>query len=283
MNKKVYFKVLGLTTFCLLSIMMLIFFAFGRNNGEHLESILDKKGSGERYNILVMGTDKDESRSDVMMICSVDKKHNSVNVMSVPRDTRVIIGNSYQKLNAAVGIGSDELTIKLIKELTGVKIHDYVKVNFKAVEDIIDAFGGVRYNVPQNMDYDDPYQDLHIHIKKGEQKLNGEQALQLLRFRQYPMGDLQRIQVQQDFLRELVRQKSNLIYIFKAKSIYKAATDNMTTTLSAGDVSGLAFGLLGIKKDDVKTFEYPYHFSQSGIYIITDKDKLNTIIEENFR
>ena len=263
--------------------MMLIFFAFGRNNGEHLESILDKKGSGERYNILVMGTDKDESRSDVMMICSVDKKHNSVNVMSVPRDTRVIIGNSYQKLNAAVGIGSDELTIKLIKELTGVKIHDYVKVNFKAVEDIIDAFGGVRYNVPQNMDYDDPYQDLHIHIKKGEQKLNGEQALQLLRFRQYPMGDLQRIQVQQDFLRELVRQKSNLIYIFKAKSIYKAATDNMTTTLSAGDVSGLAFGLLGIKKDDVKTFEYPYHFSQSGIYIITDKDKLNTIIEENFR
>ncbi len=283
MNKKMYFKILGLTTFCLLSIVILVFLILNSGSDRELEGVMDKRSAGERYNILVMGTDKDESRSDVMMICSVDKKKNNVNVMSVPRDTRVLIGNNYQKLNAAIGIGGDELAISKIKELTGIEIHDYVKVNFKAVEDIVDALGGVRYNVPQNMDYEDPYQDLYIHIKKGEQKLNGEQALQLLRFRQYPMGDLQRIQVQQDFLREVVRQKANLIHIFKAKKVYKAATDNMTTTLTAGDVSSLAFGLLGMKSEDVKTFECPYHFSQSGIYVIIDKEKLKIITEENFK
>ncbi len=278
-----YLKVLGLTTFCLLSIIMIVFFVVSSGSDKELAGLMDKKSAHERYNLLVMGTDKDESRSDVMMICSIDKKDNTVNVMSVPRDTRVLIGNNYQKLNAAIGIGGDELAINKIRELTGIEIHDYVKVNFKAVEDIIDAFGGVRYNVPQDMDYEDPYQNLYIHIKAGEQKLNGEQALQLLRFRQYPMGDLQRIQVQQDFLRELVRQKANLIYIFKAKSIYKAATDNMTTTLTAGDVSSVAFGLLGMKSKDVQSFECPYYFSQSGIYVIIDKEKLQPIVEENFK
>ena len=278
-----YFKVLGFATFCMLSVVMLVYFAISAGSNKELDKIMDTKQANERHNILVMGTDKDETRSDVMMICSVSKKDNTINIMSVPRDARIYTGQTYQKLNAAIGIGGDEFAIEKIKELTGMEIHDYVKVNFNAVVDVIDALGGVKFDVPQNMDYDDPYQDLYIHIEKGMQKLDGEKSLQLLRFRQYPMGDLQRIQVQQSFVKEIVKQKAKLRYILKAKKIYKAASKNMITTLTAGDVSGLAFGLAGIKMEDVQTFECPYHFSQSGIYVIIDKENLDSIVEENFK
>lgn len=284
MNKKMYFKVLGISTVCLMSIIVLISVitsSLGANKG--IEKILDKKSAGERHNILLMGTDKDETRCDVIMLLSVSTKDNSINVMSVPRDTRVKYKSNYMKVNAVLGLGGEELEVETIKDITGAEIHDYVKVNFNAVEDVIDALGGVKFDVPQNMNYDDPYQDLHIHLEKGEQTLNGEQALQLMRFRSYPMGDLQRIQVQQDFIRETIKQKAKGKYIFKAKKLYKIAKENMVTTFTPAEVSKLAFGLIGTGREDVKSFEFPYHFSQSGIYVIPNADELEKIIEENFK
>ena len=74
MNKKIYFKVLALTVFCLLSIVMLVFFAFSGGGDKELDGMMDKKQANERHNILILGTDKDETRADVIMICSVRKK-----------------------------------------------------------------------------------------------------------------------------------------------------------------------------------------------------------------
>lgn len=282
LNKKKYVSVFIRTTVCLIVAIALIagislFFGNGK-----LGKIMDKKSAGERHNILVMGTDKDGTRSDVIMILSVLTKDNSINVLSVPRDTRVMLDSKYAKINSALGYG-DETAISTIKEVTGIPIHDYVKFNFTAVEDVVDALGGIEFDVPQDMDYEDPYQDLYIHLKKGEQKLDGKQTLQLMRFRRYPMGDLQRISVQQDVIKAIVKQKAKLRYVFKTGSVYKAAKKNMTTTISGADVTKLAFGLLGTKTEDVKTFECPYHFSPSGTYVIINSDELSEIADENFK
>jgi hypothetical protein len=108
-----YFKVLGLATFCMLSVIMLIYFVLSAGGDKTLDKVMDTKQAHERHNILVMGTDKGETRSDVMMICSVSEKDNTVNIMSIPRDARIYTGKTYQKLNAAIGIGGDEFAVIL--------------------------------------------------------------------------------------------------------------------------------------------------------------------------
>jgi len=231
----------------------------------------------------VLGTDKSGLRSDVIMIFSFSQKEKTINSVSIPRDTRVKLYGRYQKINAALAIGEEEETISAVRDVTGIPIHEYVKVNFKAVEDVVDAVGGVKFNVPQRMKYKDPYQDLVIDLEEGEQVLNGNQALQLLRFRQYPMGDLQRIQVQQDFIRAAFEQKLKFRYVMKAGKIFKAVEDNITTSLTASDVAKLARTVLSCGTDGITTLELPTYMSPSGIYVIVDQNKIENFAEENFK
>ena len=103
--------------------------------------------------------------------------------MSIPRDTRVLIDNKYRKINFAYPYGGIELAAGTVSELLDVNIKYYIFVDTFAFRIIVDLLGGVDIDVPVNLDYDDPTQDLHIHLKKGLQHLDGEHAEQYVRFR----------------------------------------------------------------------------------------------------
>ncbi|MBD8947349.1 MAG: LytR family transcriptional regulator [Clostridiales bacterium] len=231
MNKRKFILSLVITL-AVLAIIFVVFQLFSSNTG--FQDALDSSGTG-KINVLVVGVDKDGTRSDVNMLFSLDPKEKTVNLMSIPRDTRVEFKKgSHGKINACIGKqNGEELLIETVKDLTGMPIHNFCKVNFKGLRNIIDILGGVEFDVPMDMDYDDPAQDLHIHLKKGKQTLNGADAEGLLRFRKgYATGDLGRIDMQQAFLKELINQKLSPKYIFKAVPVVKEISKNVETDMS---------------------------------------------------
>ena len=137
---------------------------------------------------LVMGISEDISTelTDTIMLCAYFPQEQKVSILSIPRDT--FVGDdkdnttSYDKINALYQ-KSPENTLEAVRKLTGVDVRNYVVINNNALEKVIDAVGGIYFDVPIDMWYDDPTQDLHIYINKGYQLLNGENAVKVLRFR----------------------------------------------------------------------------------------------------
>lgn len=158
-----------------------------------------------RVNVLVVGVAR--GLSDSIMLCSFDMKDNTVNVYSIPRDTYYPGKKNHHganaKINASYGRGGADEAVKSVSDLTGVPIHYYVKIDYKAVKAIVDAVGGIKVEIPLDMNYDDPADDLHIHFKKGDVVSSGEDMIKILRFRKnnhgggYAEGDLGRIKMQQ--------------------------------------------------------------------------------------
>ena len=191
------------------------------NKNGFLDSIM---GKGIRLNVAVFGVDGDGTRTDVMFVVHFDSKEKRLGVISLPRDTKVNItkeiqtkldeaGRYYQtptKLNAVHAYSGKDMgcenAVLQIEDLLNIKIDHYVKIDFEGFRNIVDAIGGVEMDVPQNMNYEDPYQDLYIHLKKGPQVLDGEKAEQLVRFRRYPEGDVARVEVQQLFLKAFAQK-----------------------------------------------------------------------------
>ncbi len=250
---------------------------------------------GSKYNVLLMGTDAEGGLTDVMMIYQIDPQRKSVNVLSIPRDTQILFNGRIEKINAAHSYGKqqvledssnrgDEYAIRAIRELTGIPIHHYVCINFAAFRQVIDALDGFDFYVPQDMDYDDDWQDLHIHLKEGMQHLDGDKGEQLVRFRRYRNGDIDRIKVQQDVLKALIEQKVTPAYISKVPKIFDIVLDNIDTDMTPADAYGVAMQILDAR-DSVETFTVPGvpRDGADGLsYWIADMDALDAIVAENF-
>lgn len=222
---------------------------------EILLDSLDKQSDGVgMVNILLLGVDKGGMRSDTIMLASLNGRTGKLSVMSIPRDTRVRVGNYYQKINAAIGIGAqevrkgnlkepEELTVQKVKLLTGMPIHYFMSIDFDGFKEVIDALGGVEFDVPFRMKYDDPVQNLHIDLQPGLQVLDGEAAHDFVRFRKgnagypgYAMGDLGRIEAQQAFIKALIQQKVNAKYLLKADELFDVVVRNVRTNYTAKDL-----------------------------------------------
>ena len=286
MNIKKFFKIFGVTTLilCLVLVVVLVsqVFIFSDNLGQKIDTLSEyKQGSDDRRNVLLLGTDKSGLRSDVMMVFSFSTKDHSINSVSIPRDTKVTLYGKTYKINSALQIGKEELAIQAVKDVTGIPIHDCVKVNFDAVSDVVDALDGVEFDVPQRMYYEDPYQDLLIDLQPGVQLLDGEHAVQLLRFRQYPMADLQRVKVQQEFMKAAFDQKFKLKYVFKTGEILEAIEENITSSLSIAEATKLAKQVFASGVNNINSLELPTYLS-SG-YVIVDNSKIDAFVEENFK
>lgn len=279
MNAKTFLKTFfwSLLFFLIIGIVILM----NRNIGGGADlPELSNASSRQLRNVLVLGTDKSGLRSDVMMVISVDPKNDRLSLLSIPRDTRVKINGSNQKINAALSIGEESLSIQKVKELTGLEIHDYLTVNFTAVEQVIDELGGIEFDVPCNMNYKDPDQDLYINIKKGTQLLNGEDSVKVLRFRQYPMGDLDRNAVQQDFFRVAVEQKLSAKYIKKVPAVYALVEENIESSLSASELLGYLNSVRKMKDRTLETFELPVSIRDP--YVVIKQDEADAIFTEYF-
>ena len=214
-------------------------------------------GSGRRdgvFTMFVAATDEDETRTDSMMVLVFDTNKHTANVINIPRDTLVDTRRkgAGKKLNASYAKGIDE-TLDEVSEVIGFRPDKYVVANFDGIADIVDAIGGIDYEIPFDMSYHDPSQDLCIEFEAGMQHLNGEKVVEFLRWRHndhdsgYENGDLGRVEKLQDFLITLgsnVLKPSNIMNIPEiSKAIYK----NVDTDLTAAQIVWL--GMQGMKVD----------------------------------
>lgn len=264
---------------------------------------LDSQDSNvEMVNILLLGVDEGGMRSDTIMLVSLNGKNNKVSILSIPRDTRVKIGNGYQKINAAIGIGAqevrkgnltepEELSVDKVKKLTGLPIHYFMSINFDGFKEVIDVLGGVDFEVPFNMVYDDPLQNLHINLRKGMQHLDGEAAHDFVRFRQgnpgyrgYANGDLGRIEAQQAFVRALVKQKLKPQYLAKANDLFEVIRKHVRTNYSARDLVKHLGIIKKITAEDVTMYQMPNTPQMIGgiSYVICHTEELQELIETEF-
>lgn len=149
-----------------------------------------------------------EGLADTMLLVRFDPENKRMSVLSIPRDTKTSIkDHGVRKINEANYLGGPALTAETVSDLLeGVPIDRYVRINVQGVEKLIDALGGVTVYVPKDMKYTDHSQHLYIDLKKGKQHLNGEQAVQFLRFRHDEFGDIGRVQRQQMLMRSVVEQ-----------------------------------------------------------------------------
>ena len=228
--------------------------------------------------VLILGMDNEGLRSDVMMVAFVNGRTGNVDIVSVPRDTKVRIG----KLTSAHAIGGVEQTKETIEELLDIKIDNYVKFSFKTFNDVIDSLGGVDYYVPQDMYHNDPTQDLLINLKEGMQHLDGDKAQQLVRFRGYPMGDEQRIKVQQDFIKELVKQKANLGLVFRLPGLISKIGETVETDIPQNQWLGLGNVALKMDKNSISTYQMPGGAQYIGrvSYYLQDERETKELIDE---
>ncbi len=251
---------------------------------------IDFSGETERtyVNVLVMGLDKDQTRSDVMMFAQLNLDTNSINVLQIPRDTYINNNRSDKKINSAYGSGGPERSIQEVKTLIDVDIDKYAIITTDGFRDVIDAVGGIYYDIPQDMNYDDPLQDLHIHLSAGYQLLDGDKAEQYVRCRYiYPTGDIGRVEAQSDFLKEAFSQITE-----RYKSGESIDTQKLITTL--GDMIDTNFTLeemlkyapyffsVDMNNLNIMMLEGTPEYRNGGSYFIANKSKNDRIIREYF-
>lgn len=241
--------------------------------------------------ILMVGCDKIASNTDTIMLGILDYNENKADLISIPRDTRVPYGKgNYSKINAIYhmyesqreGSGIVELRNK-VYEVTGIYADHYAMINTACFRDVVDELGGVSFDVPQNMDYEDPVQDLYIHLKKGYQRLNGDRAEQLVRYRYgYANADITRTEVQRDFIKALIEQKANTDYISKASSIYSIFEEECATDLSLKEAMKYATALAKIDSENIRSHILPGESKTTGLGScwICDASEMKSLCEE---
>ena len=228
--------------------------------------------SKDYYTVLVMGRDTGGGgNTDTMMLASYDVTNQKLTVMNIPRDTMVNVSWDIKRINSVYNYygGGDKGVKKVyqeISQLVGFEPDYQVIIEWDAVGKLVDAIGGVQFDVPRNMNYDDPYQDLSIHIQKGYQKLDGEQAMGVIRYRHdnnmkygYPDGDLGRIKTQQAFLKAVIQQLLQVKNVGKINQFSKIFQENVETDLSVQNLFwfGKSAIMGGLSMDNVEFVTMP--------------------------
>ena len=212
-----------------------------------------------------------EGLSDTMLLMRFDPEDQQLTVLSLPRDTRALVdGMGYTKLNEANRVGGPaEAAIATSELLGGIGIDRYVRLNVQGVEKLIDALGGVTVYVPQDMKYQDDSQHLYINLKQGEQHLNGEQAMQFLRFRYDAFGDIGRVQRQQSLMRAIQEQTLSPATIARLPQILSVIQSHVDTNLSVEELLALVGFASGVKRSEVQMLMLPGNFSQPSDYSLS--------------
>ena len=227
--------------------------------------------------ILGISTDLDSELTDTIMVASYNPNTQKANLLSIPRDTftgkntkRAV---SSQKINSLYNINkTPEKTLAAVNELTGLDIKYYVVVKTEALIKLVDAIGGVTFNVPIDMKYDDTSQDLHIDLKAGEQLIDGNKAEQLLRFRhnnyqrgvgmtsypsEYGDNDFGRMRTQRDFIIATLKQTLKPSNIFKIGQILEIANKNVETNLELSFIKDYVPYAVEFDTENIKSATLP--------------------------
>ena len=197
--------------------------------------------TGDDYTFVVLGTDDGNGNTDTIMVVNFNTENYTLDVLSIPRDTLVNVSWSVKKANTLWAYGGTDGVIEGLSDILGYNVDSYVIVDLEAFEVLVDSIGGVYYDVPVSMNYEDPYQDLYIHLNAGPQMLTGSQAIGVVRYRAgYANADIGRIGTQKDFLmtvaKQILENKSSL----KIKDLANVFLNYVDTDLSYGNLVWLA-------------------------------------------
>ena len=243
---------------------------------EALRSHLERKGGF--YTILVSGVDDDNGGSDTNILMAVDTVNGYVYGASIPRDSKAIIGGKAHKINYAYNKGGTELLASTVSEQLGIPVDYTVCVNLQGFTALVDAIGGVDFEVPINMDYDDPIQGLSIHFKKGMQHLSGADALRVVRFRHnndgtgYGSEDLGRMQTQQKFLKAVAKKMLSFENLISNPRKYAEIFGQyVDTDLSVTDLAWFGMQVLGMGVDKIDFSTLPNEWKYPYIYLDPDE------------
>lgn len=263
-----------------------------------------KKNLGE-FQVLIMGVSTDQAGvdlTDTIMVASYDPNTQEAVLLSIPRDSYTGSNpkkaTASQKLNAIYNLTKDpEKTLKEVNDLTGLNIKYYMVVKTEALIELVDAIGPVKFNVPIDMDYDDPTQDLHIHLEAGMQDIDGEKAEQLLRFRhnnnyttypsEYGDNDLGRMRTQREFISATISQTITAGNITKIGQILDIASRNLITNVDFNVLKDYLPYAVEFNVDNLKTAVLPgttpdlKQTNNVSIYVV-DEVETEKLIQELF-
>lgn len=243
-----------------------------------------------RQNILFLGVDASENpkdpwtgtRTDTIILVNIDPKNKSVNALSIPRDSKVYLprDNGVNKINAAHSIGGVDMTKRTIEDTLGVHIDKYVMVHDNAVKEIVDAMGGLDIYIEKPMHYNDYAGHLHINLDKGNHHLDGQEAVEYLRFRHDALGDIGRTQRQQWLLRSLLTKLKQPSTITKIPDIISVSKKYVKTDMSFYEMSQYAALMKHVDMDKIEIATLPGAPNQRGYisYWILDPLKTQEVI-----
>ena len=265
----------------------------------------DRKKDDEKYlNILVMGIDGENrsqsinswTRTDVMMLVSMDQETNKTNIISIPRDTfSDKVDSATQKINSAHAMGGEDKAIEVVEDMFDTKIDHYIKINYKGFRDFINAIGGVDVYIDRDMIYDDPGQDLKIRFYKGDNvTLDGKKAEEYIRWRKNNKdapaavgggSDFARIEKMQYFIGQVVKELASFSTAFKINDILDSIVENIKTDIPTDTMIDLALKVNKIKSGlEMRTPEVyekdeyaPKMGKVQSYYFIDDKKIINTL------
>ena len=241
------------------------------NKNEVLKVSTDAREKNN-FNFLLLGVDE-TNRVDTIMVLSF--KNGEITGTSIPRDTAFLSKESGKKVKLSEILNSEngnQKVIDAVRDTMSIPITYYAKVKLSAVKEIIDSVGGIDFNVPINMQYDDPQKGLHINLKAGQHTLDGEAVCGLLQFRRsnngigYPQGDLTRIEIGQQVISEFIAQKLNKDIIKKSPDIIRIIADNVETNYPVSNLINDIKLVEGRKSDIVfRTVEGKFEADDSSV------------------
>lgn len=275
-----------ITAFILLIFLgFIIAFVFNTN----FSVIKNNPFKSSKLNILVIGYDSTINgppRADTIILVSINLRSKEVGVLSIPRDTRVNIpGHGLNRVNASHAFGGVELTDKTLESFLNIPIDYYIETDFSGFAKIIDALGGVEVNIKEPLHYIDRAGGLYIDLPAGYQLLNGEKALQYVRYREPVYGDIGRVERQQKFIKAVIKKVLNPSILMKLPGLIKELKAAVDTNIPLQDISPFIHLLKNMDLDSITTATLPGEpkYIRGASYWIADEEKVEILVNNLIR
>ena len=236
------------------------------------------------FTILLSGVDDSNGGSDTNILLGFDAVQGRIHGVSIPRDTKAIIDGKAHKINYAYNVGGTDKLAEVLSDQLGIPVDYTVTVDLQGFIDLVNAIGGVDFYVPINMDYDDPLQNLSIHYSAGMQHLNGQQAMEVVRFRQnndgtgYGTQDIGRMETQQNFLKAVAKQTLTLSNVDKVGQFAKIFRDYVDTELTVGELAWLGTEALKMGTENISFSTLSTDWRDRYIYV--DPEEALALVNE---
>lgn len=255
---------------------------------DEVQETAQEEISGDRINILLLGMDarpgEDMTRTDTMILVSIDPDLKKVAMVSIPRDTRIEVpGSNMNKICTANMVGGPRLAVRMTEKLLKEDVDYYVLMEFKGFEEMVDTLGGVDIEVDQRM-----YKPSEgIDLRPGPQRLNGHDALAFVRYRDYVTGDIERTDHQQQFLKALADEVMQASTIPKLPSLIKQVSQLVDTDMGVTDMLKLARWIPAFTTDSIASTTLPGYFAEVrgsdgsllSSYWVADEDQIDTLLD----